>query len=102
MANKADRINFLNTIFADANEFARTHNLTNAADRAEYDATFDLAYWTRKIESMAEAASLGRSPAWKAACEWAQWQLEDETPSVELYRWAAFQGCVYMGNHAGN
>lgn len=97
MYNKTDRIAFLETLFADSNEFCRTHNMSVADDKTEYEEMFGVNYWTAKIEEMAEAARLGRSPAWKSACGWAKWQIEDEVATLSLYRWAAFQGSVHMG-----
>lgn len=98
MANKTNRIEFLESPFADSNEFCRTHNMSNPDDKAEYEQTFDLSYWADKIADMADASDLGRSAQWKHACGWARWQVEDDEPTLTLYRWAAFQGAVYMGH----
>lgn len=97
MANKADRIKFLGELFADSNEFCRTHDMSDSDVKAEYEDKFDLSYWATKIAEMADAAQLGRSPKWWNACTWASEQILGETPTISLYRWAAFQGSVYMG-----
>lgn len=96
-ANKETRIKFLENLFTDSNEFCRTHDLSGAG-KVEFEEAFPMTYWADKIADMADAAKLGRSPQWKAACGWAKWQVEDDEPSLTLYRWAAFQGSVYMGH----